>query len=564
MKSLLFFPPFWDLMQPYLALPSLTAYLKKHNLEINQYDLNIELVDKLLTSSYLNKIAPEKKKNKYKDTINKVNWAKQILREKEFYNLKKYIEAKSILQKAFKIISDIYHPTKFSLFEYNSPYSIEIISEIIQATEDEQTNVFLPLYREELPRIINRENPNLIGISISGTYQIIPGLTLCKWIKENYPDIHLTIGGSIFTRLKDNLSKNRQIFEYFCDSIILHEGERPLFYLAKQSKENLDLSKVPNLIYKKDKTINKNPVKKPEDINNLSGPDFSNFPLDLYLTPELVLPILSTRGCYWGKCAFCDHGYIYKKNYRVKSIENLTREIRELSQKYQTNYFSFADECISPHRYDQIYTNLKDEDIYWLAESRLESQIDKQLANKIYQAGGRLIYWGLESINKQILNKMNKGIAPKSIKKVLKNTSEAGIWNSCFIFFGFPGETKSQAKQTIDFVFASSYIDSFWGGFFSLETQSLVSKYPDKFGIKIFKGKSMSLSLDYKNLSGPSRNEQLQSLKKFLTRLKKEKGNRIWRILNRAELLLYYCHHGKSLKNVTFDPQKIEVDIYYQ
>jgi anaerobic magnesium-protoporphyrin IX monomethyl ester cyclase len=49
MKILLLFPPHWMPAMPHLALPTLTAYLRGHGIEVIQRDLNLELFDHLLT-----------------------------------------------------------------------------------------------------------------------------------------------------------------------------------------------------------------------------------------------------------------------------------------------------------------------------------------------------------------------------------------------------------------------------------------------------------------------------------------------------------------------------------
>jgi len=34
-------------------------------------------------------------------------------------------------------------------------------------------------------------------------------------------------------------------------------------------------------------------------------PDFGFAPIGEYLSPEPVLPVAATRGCYWRRCRFC-------------------------------------------------------------------------------------------------------------------------------------------------------------------------------------------------------------------------------------------------------------------
>src|SRR5262245_38713284 len=53
MKVMLLFPPNWNPAMPHLALPTLTAFLRGHGIEVIQRDLNIEVFDEVLTRRYL-------------------------------------------------------------------------------------------------------------------------------------------------------------------------------------------------------------------------------------------------------------------------------------------------------------------------------------------------------------------------------------------------------------------------------------------------------------------------------------------------------------------------------
>jgi len=53
---LLLFPPSWAQTQPYLSLPSLTAFLRKQGHSVSQKDLNIEFIYWLCQPSIINKL----------------------------------------------------------------------------------------------------------------------------------------------------------------------------------------------------------------------------------------------------------------------------------------------------------------------------------------------------------------------------------------------------------------------------------------------------------------------------------------------------------------------------
>ncbi len=573
MKVLLLFPPFWDTQQPYLALPSLTAFLQTEGVAVSQRDLNIEIFDYLLSSTYLKKIGPriekqiklgskknlsqlKKARSLLPEVVSEIGKAKKVLRdENSFYDLKLFQQSKRLLQSGLFIISSLYFPTKLDLFGYFSSYSTDSPVDLLKASVDRKSNLFLEIYEELIPPIIKKEKPVVIGISISGEYQIIPGLTLARFIKKNYPKVHLVIGGNIFTRLGNVLSQRKKFFSIFFNSVIMHEGEKPLLSLVTALTKKKGLNDVPNLLYFKKGKIMINKIGLPEDLNRLPTPDFTGLKLSLYFTPTPILPVLASRGCYWGKCAFCDHGYIYRRYYRTRRTDLLVNDLKTLRQKYQTKYFSFADEAISPKQYRLISETLIKErvNIYWLSEARFEKEISKKLARKIYKAGGLLIYFGLESASQRILSLMKKGTKLETIKKVLENTAKAGIWNHVFVFFGFPTETKKEAKKTSNFIFNhKETIHSVWSGVFAMGRWSGVRQNPQQFKISKIKEKKFSLSYDYKPLAGCSLVETKKIWERFKLQLDQEYGKPIWRVLNRAELLLYLDHYKDRLGQLDY------------
>jgi radical SAM superfamily enzyme YgiQ (UPF0313 family) len=67
------------------------------------------------------------------------------------------------------------------------------------------------------------------------------------------------------------------------------------------------------------------------------------------------------------------------------------------------------------------------------------------------QAGCRLISWGIESGNEQILRNVRKGADPEKAQRALHWAKNAGIMNWGYFIIGLPGETEDTIRQTIDF-----------------------------------------------------------------------------------------------------------------
>ena len=121
-----------------------------------------------------------------------------------------------------------------------------------------------------------------------------------------------------------------------------------------------DLSGLPNLIYKDPAGIHISREVCSENLAELPPPDFDGLPLDKYFVPELILPYLATRGCYWGRCTFCDHFQGYVEGFRTKQVDHIVREIDFLKNKYQTRFFHFTDESYPPALFRKLSRQLID------------------------------------------------------------------------------------------------------------------------------------------------------------------------------------------------------------
>jgi hypothetical protein len=237
------FPPSWHPSQPYLSLPSLTGFLNQAGItDVRQRDLNIEVLDAILTTAYGHDVyarlvektrqlektytgetGPNSKEHytrlvesldRFPYLIDRIEVAKDTLRSEEFYDVERYKDSLFLIDKWLELVSTIYFPTRMTVVDNQfSSYSIYSSKDLVRAISDEQQNPYLDLFRNHFLASILADRPDLIGVSITATSQIIPGLTLCRLIKQANPDVHLTIGGSIFTRLVDNLRRCPSLFD---------------------------------------------------------------------------------------------------------------------------------------------------------------------------------------------------------------------------------------------------------------------------------------------------------------------------------------------------------------
>jgi anaerobic magnesium-protoporphyrin IX monomethyl ester cyclase len=343
------------------------------------------------------------------------------------------------------------------------------------------------------------EKPDLIGFSILYEHQIVFAALLAKLIKEEQ-QVKVVVGGAALSVMmapekllvtpltsNNNGASKTPLKDYF-DFLIPGEGELALSYLC-QVKKSADLINVPNLIYFNDGELRKNPPEKVE-IEPFAYPDFSGFKLDKYLTPEPILPLMTSRGCPWGKCSFCTHHHSYFRH-RTRKIEECVEEIKFLQKQYKCNLFYFYDEMIPAGRFKMLAEKIIGEklQIRYGAYAKPVKSFSYDLCTLLERSGCRVLQWGVEAASQRILDLMNKGTTIHQVETVLANAARAGIYNLAFVLFGFPSETVEELQQTLTFLDRNrENIHALSSGTFVMVEGSRIQKEPaDFFVSKIWK-----------------------------------------------------------------------------
>jgi radical SAM family protein len=586
MKSALIFPPQWFPSQPYLALPTLKAYLENKGHAVDQFDFNIESYEVFLSREYLTRCveiirqrlsqpaytpADQEAQSVYRQILSdpgyletifsEVKEAAEVLRTEElFFQFPLYKKAFTTLKIAMKLISFAHHPSRIDLesfFMQGTPE--ENLAGIVSATADSVSNPYLALYQDNLLPQVAWEDYGLVGISIIHVGQVIPGLTLARLLRKQYPHLHIVIGGSVFARHQDIMEDKQTLFEEFFHSIILFEGEEPLDKLIVSLKENKPLSTVPNLIYLENGEVKRNGKSKALPYEQLARPTFDGLPLEKYLMPYPVLPYMASRGCYWGKCTFCTHSFVYDSYYRKDNEQRVAEDLDYLGKRYGTKYFTFSDEAISPSAFRRMSSAIlsKGVDMRALGMLKFESgNVETpELFEEMQRAGFIMLFFGLESANDRILSIIDKGCDQATEELVLKNSSDAGIWNHLYLFFGFPTEERHEAEDTIQFTVENSelgtgIIHSVGQSTFALEKDSAVYHNPAKFKIdKIIHDpdRDMAIVFDFDIQAGMPQEEVRDVYEQFNDIIQENFPSRnIWNYLSREHFLLYLDRFGKE------------------
>jgi radical SAM superfamily enzyme YgiQ (UPF0313 family) len=141
----------------------------------------------------------------------------------------------------------------------------------------------------------------------------------------------------------------------------------------------------------------------------------------------------------------------YQWSVRLLSPERILQELRVLYDLGIRNIHMYAD-LFTVNR-DQVMSlcrlmlqeGLK---IKWTCNSRVD-YVDEEMLAIMGEAGCWMISWGIESGNKQILQKAAKGVDPEKSHRALSWARNAGIKNWGYFIIGLPGETVETIRETI-------------------------------------------------------------------------------------------------------------------
>ena len=590
-NTLLIFPPVWTPVTPYLALPLLIAYLRKEGLRASQYDASLAFfLEYLLKPKTLMDLlhiigereeagvyfsASEEDKALLRDIrehpqawderIMGVSGMVNTLRDGErFYDPAACIAAQSGLYELLRLASLACYPASFTFNTFSNP-EITDFQGMLKYSEDEAANPFLRFYNENLPGKMDEERPSLVGISISTSHQLAGALTLARFIRRQYPAVHVTLGGKHVLRLKEALLEAPAYFSEFCHSLVLDNGERPLRRLIEQLASRGPLGEVPNLVYLHEDRLAFTEMGPHEPISALPTADFSDLPLQRYLSPTPIIPIRLSEGCYWGKCTFCSR--YDNKRFQTVPPENAVGQMDELQQRYGVSCFTVNDDCLTPTYLEAISRLIVEKGLHfqislWCKPVGTFTRSRLQLLSK---AGVRLIRWGVETGHPRILQLMNKGTNLNDTVRVLRDASNAGIWNHATMILGFPTETEEEAEETIRFLdWNQDIIHSSIFFRFVLLNHSYIINHPEEFSIQRVEREESLFS--YEHRFRASEGMDAETLSTFLSRAQKYRLEDMYRhpfwfyLRIREYLLLYAARHGvRRVLGWKVDPEDFSI-----
>lgn len=272
---------------------------------------------------------------------------------------------------------------------------------------------------------------------------------------RSYPVLDFALVGEPDLTIRDLLDHLEGKIDQRPAEIVKMFDKDPTYRVAVSENGEVNLHEIKGIAWRNGNEIVVNRPRPFVDLDDLPIPMHELLPLQKYRMPLIKGPftfIVTSRGCPAG-CTFCIKHVSYQYGLRIRSPKLLMEEMWRLKNLGINNIHMYAD-LFTVHR-DQVVelcNMMIDEkiNIKWTCNSRVDF-VDEEMLTLMAKSGNRLISWGIESANEQILKHARKGAYRDKVERALTWAKKAGIMNWGYFIIGLPGETEETIRQTIDF-----------------------------------------------------------------------------------------------------------------
>ncbi|MGD1847151.1 MAG: B12-binding domain-containing radical SAM protein [Salibacteraceae bacterium] len=296
------------------------------------------------------------------------------------------------------------------------------------------------------------------GTTVMPGPQLRQAIPYAMRTREKYPEV-VNIWGGYFASNQHKVVLNSP----FVDYVINGPGDHafPALLDALEAGESVDT--IRNLIFLKEGQIKETVKEALLDQNKLPQLpyEFLNkfYPVTGYLGKTFMghktIAYHSSFGCPF-TCSFCAVVPIYNARWKGKSAQNIYQDIKFLKEEYGADAIEFHDNnfFVSQRRTVEFSKLVKDEGIQWWGEGRIDTldrYSDESLA-LMREAGCRMIFFGAESGNDEILDQMDKGGTQTAaqIKAFAERLRPFDIIPEYSFVLGMPGKSPEAVMKQIE------------------------------------------------------------------------------------------------------------------
>ena len=288
---------------------------------------------------------------------------------------------------------------------------------------------------------------------------------LARLIRARFPRALLVLGGEHGTAVPENVLRTSAF-----DMVVLGEGTETVLDIVAAYRSNpasrAPWAEVKGIAYlDADGRLRDNGLSpRKRKVDDIPPPDWDSFALRAYIDRHQInganigrsMPLLATWGCPY-QCTFCSSPAMWTQAWIPRSPKLVADEMELYKNKYGVTNFDFQDLTAMIQR--RWIIEFSDEliarrlDVTWQLPSGTRAEVfDREVADKLYAAGLRLLSFAPESGSPEMLKLVKKQVDLDKMLESMRVALGAGFKLSCYIVIGFPGETKETLRESLALV----------------------------------------------------------------------------------------------------------------
>jgi radical SAM superfamily enzyme YgiQ (UPF0313 family) len=297
-----------------------------------------------------------------------------------------------------------------------------------------------------------------VGFTVMPGPQLKQAIPYARRLREDFPGTVMVWGGYFAS------NQYRVVLESgLVDFVINGPGDHAFPELIDALENGQPYEGVRSLIFRREGKIIKTPKEDLVDQAGLPPLPYDGldrfYPMQRYLGKTYLgtrtLAYHSSMGCPF-TCSFCAVVPIFEARWKARTALQVYEDVRYVKNKWGANAIEFHDNnfFVSEKRVAEFSKLIMDDDMIWWGEGRIDTinkYKDETLA-LMRESGCKMIFFGAETGNDEILKKMDKGGTQTGaqIRAFAARMAKFDIIPEYSFVLGLPAETPQKVMENID------------------------------------------------------------------------------------------------------------------
>src|ERR1700722_5364144 len=297
-----------------------------------------------------------------------------------------------------------------------------------------------------------------VGFTVMPGPQLKQAIPYARRIREEFPGTIMVWGGYFAS------NQYRVVLESgLVDFVINGPGDHAFPALIEALENGQAYDDIRSLIFRREGKLVKTPKEELVDQAGLPPMPYDKldrfYPMQRYLGKTYLgtrtLAYHSSMGCPF-TCSFCAVVPIFEARWKARTAVQVYEDVRYVRGKWGANAIEFHDNnfFVSEKRVAEFSRLIMNDNMIWWGEGRIDTinKYKDETLTLMRQSGCKMIFFGAETGNDEILKKMDKGGTQTGaqIREFAARMARFDIIPEYSFVLGMPAETPEKVMENIE------------------------------------------------------------------------------------------------------------------